>query len=216
VIACAICSARRRRRNVNAHGLATDYVFQYGTTSGYGGQTPLAPAGSGTKQIKVSQAVTGLQPDTIYHYRIVAVSLAGTTNGKDHTFTTAKVPLSLQIEVTNVTGGFSFPFPGLLENAQLRVMTVGKPAVTSPVVLESVAVRVSFHVRRARRHGYVRLYGAVAPAEVGALVGFQLLRPGGSVNVGGTTTLRSRDAGHSSQLGGRFLQLLNDIPGGAL
>jgi len=74
----------------------------------------------------------------------------------------------------------------LLENAQLRVVTVGKPVVVSPVVVESVAVRVSFHVRRACRRGFVRLYGTVAPAEVGALVGFQLLRPGRSVNEGGT------------------------------
>jgi hypothetical protein len=39
---------------------------------------------------------------------------------------------------------------------------------------------------RAHRRGYVRLYGTVAPAQVGALVGFQLLRPGKSVNEGGT------------------------------
>ena len=65
-------------------------------------------------------------------------------------------------------------------------MTVGKPVVSSPVVLENVAVRVSFHVRRARRRGFVRLYGTVAPAQGGALVGFQLLRPGRSVNEGGT------------------------------
>jgi len=89
-------------------------------------------------------------------------------------------------EVTNSVGGFSFPFVDLLENAQLRVVTVGKPVVVSPVVVESVAVRVSFHVRRACRRGFVRLYGTVAPAEVGALVGFQLLRPGRSVNEGGT------------------------------
>ncbi|HEY5342034.1 MAG TPA: hypothetical protein VIJ66_00020 [Solirubrobacteraceae bacterium] len=89
-------------------------------------------------------------------------------------------------EVTNSAGGFSFPFLGLLENAQLRVVTVGNPVVASPVVLENVAVRVAFHVRRARRRGFVRLYGTVAPAEVGALVGFQLLRPGRSVNEGGT------------------------------
>jgi hypothetical protein len=219
---------------VNANGQATNYVFQYGTTSAYGAQTPLAPAGNGTIAIKVSQTITGLQPDTIYHYRIVAVSPVGTTEGKDHTFVTAKLPLSVQIvgapnpvvfgnpffvegtlsgtgaashelvlqanpfpylggfktvgnpEVTNSAGGFSFPFLGLSENAQLRVVTVGKPVVTSPVVLENVAVRVAFHVRRARRRGYVRLYGTVAPAEVGALVGFQLLRPGKSVNEGGT------------------------------
>ncbi|HEY2569861.1 MAG TPA: hypothetical protein VGI27_00225, partial [Solirubrobacteraceae bacterium] len=89
-------------------------------------------------------------------------------------------------EVTDSSGGFSFPFVGLLENAQLRVVTVGKPEVASPVVVESVAVRVSFHARRARRRGYTYLYGTVAPAEVGALVGFQLLQPGKSVNEGGT------------------------------
>jgi hypothetical protein len=89
-------------------------------------------------------------------------------------------------EVTNAAGGFSFPYLGLTENAQLRVVTVGKPEVSSPVIPEYVAVRVSFHVRSTRRRGYARLYGTVTPAEVGALVGFQLLRPGKSVNKGGT------------------------------
>ena len=42
-------------------------------------------------------------------------------------------------------------------------------------MIESVAVRVSFHAHRTRRRGFVRLYGTVAPAEVGAAVGFQLL-----------------------------------------
>jgi hypothetical protein len=220
---------------VNPNGQLTNYVFQYGTTSAYGAQSPLAPAGNGTSTGKVSQAIAGLQPGITYHYRIVASSPGGTTKGADRSFKTPKVPLSVQIvgtpnpvvfgspflvegtlsgtgasthevvlqanpfpylggfktlgnpEVTNSTGGFSFPLLGLLENAQLRVVTVGSPVVVSPVVVESVAVRVAFHVRRAHRRGYVRLYGTVAPAEVGALVGFQRLVPGGkSVNEGGT------------------------------
>lgn len=217
-----------------ARGQVTNYVFQYGPTSAYGAQSPLAPAGNGTITIKVSQAVTGLRPGLTYHYRIIAASPGGTTKGGDRTFTTPKVPLSLAIvgapnpvvfgnpflvegnlfgtgasthaivlqvnpfpylggfknvgnpEITNATGSFSFPVLGLLENAQLRVVTVGKPLVYSPVVTETVAVRVSFHVRRAHRRGYVRFYGTVAPAEVGAQVGFQLLQPGKSVNEGGT------------------------------
>jgi hypothetical protein len=220
--------------SVNPNGQVTNYVFQYGTTSGYGGQTPLAPAGNGTISIRLSQSVAGLQPGTTYHYRIVAVNSSGTANGKDRTFKTASVPLSVQIagvpnpvvfgnpfvvegnlsgtgaanhavvlqanqfpylggfhtvgnpELTSSTGGFSFPYVGLLENAQMRVVTVGKPEVSSPVIVEGVAVRVSFHARRTRRRGFVRLYGTVAPAEVGALVGFQLLRPGNSINQGGT------------------------------
>jgi hypothetical protein len=89
-------------------------------------------------------------------------------------------------QLTSANGGFSFPFLGLLENAQIRVVTVGKPEVSSPVLVENVAVHVSFHVHATRRRGYARLYGTVAPAEVGALVGFQLLKPGHSVNKGGT------------------------------
>jgi hypothetical protein len=220
--------------SVNARGLSTSYDFQYGTSSAYGAQTPLAPAGNGTIAIKLSASVSGLQPDTTYHYRIVAVNSAGTTDGMGRTFTTASVPLSLQIagvpnpvqfgdpffvegnlsgtgaadhevalqvnpfpylggftdvgnpEITSSTGGFSFPYVGLMDNAQVRVVTVGKPEVVSPVVVEDVAVRVSFHARRTRRRGYFYLYGDVSPAEVGALVGFQLLTPGRSTNEGGT------------------------------
>ena len=68
------------------------------------------------------------------------------------------------------------------------MVTVGRPEVSSPVVLENVAVRVSFHVRSDGRPGFVRLYGTVSPGGGRcALVGFQLLRPGHkSVNEGGT------------------------------
>jgi hypothetical protein len=220
--------------SINPRGADTNYVFQYGTSKKYGSQTPLAPAGSGTSWLRVSQTLTGLTPLTTYHYRILASNAAGATVGSDRTFETGPVPLSLAIggtpnpvlfggsflvegtlsgtgaanhavalqanpfpylggfqtvgnpELTNASGGFSFPYLGLLENAQLRVVTVGKPAVSSPVLVENVAVRVSFHARAARRRGYARLYGTVTPAEVGALVGFQLLKPGRSLNKGGT------------------------------
>jgi hypothetical protein len=220
---------------VNPKGQATTYAFQYGTTTAYGSETPIAAAGSGTATDKVSQTLTGLAPFTLYHYRIVASSAAGKTTGSDRAFTTAKVPLSLQIvgspnpvifgspfvidgtlsgtgganhevvlqakqfpftagfatignpEVTNALGSFSFPVIGLDQNAHLRVMTVGTPSLTSPSFSEQVAVRATVHARRTRRRGIYRLYGTVTPAEVGALVGFQLLKPGQkSVNQGGT------------------------------
>ena len=220
---------------VDAQGQATNYYFQYGTTSAYGAQSPLSPAGSATTSIKVNQAITGLQAATRYHYRLVAVGPGGTVAGQDRTFTTAKIPLALALvstpnpvvfgspffvegtlsgtgganhaivlqanpfpyvggfktvgnaELTNSAGGFSFPYLGLTENAQLRVVTLGLPVVISPVVLESVAVRATVHVRSTNRRGYVRLYGTVTPAEPGAQVGFQLLEPGhASINQGGT------------------------------
>jgi hypothetical protein len=221
--------------HVNPHGQVTNFFFQYGHTRKYGAQSPLSPAGSGTASVAVSQAIAGLKPLTVYHYRIVAVSGGGAALGADRSFTTPKIPLSVAIvgipnpvpfgfpfvvegtlsgtgsanhqvrleanqfpylggfqpvgnpQLTNAAGGFSFPFIGLLQNAQLRVVTVGKPFVSSPVVVEGVAVRVSIHVRHTKRRGFARISGTVTPAEVGALVGFQLLEPGHrSTNVGGT------------------------------
>jgi hypothetical protein len=93
-------------------------------------------------------------------------------------------------EVTSSTGAFSFPIVGLSANTQLRVVTTSAPFISSPVLVEGVAVRATFHVHRVhrpRRGRFYRMYGTVAPAEVGARVGFQLLRHGRpSLNQGGT------------------------------
>jgi len=83
--------------SVNPKGSATSYYFQYGLTKAYGGQSAIASAGAGTRTVSARLAVTGLQPLTVYHYRLVAVNGAGATIGGERTFLTTKVPLSLQI-----------------------------------------------------------------------------------------------------------------------
>ena len=54
-------------------------------------------------------------------------------------------------EVTNSVGGFSFPVVGMPVNTQLRVVTTAAPFISSPVLVQGVAVRVSFHVHRVHR-----------------------------------------------------------------
>lgn len=83
--------------SVNPRGSDTSYYFQYGPTRAFGGQTAIADAGTGTGRVSVSLPVTGLQPLTVYHYRLVAVNAAGATLGEEKTLLTTKVPLSLQI-----------------------------------------------------------------------------------------------------------------------
>ncbi|MGZ8687921.1 MAG: hypothetical protein ACXWZP_05795, partial [Gaiellaceae bacterium] len=85
---------------VNPAGLATDWWFEYGTTTSYGSKTATTAAGSGTANSSVSRALAGLVPSTTYHYRLVAKSSGGTTNGADGLFTTASPP-------TAVTGAAS-------------------------------------------------------------------------------------------------------------
>jgi hypothetical protein len=83
--------------SVNPNASNTSYYFQYGVTRAYGSQTMIADASSGTKSVPVRLAIGGLQPLTVYHYRLVAVNAAGATIGDDEKLLTTKVPLSLAI-----------------------------------------------------------------------------------------------------------------------
>lgn len=83
--------------SVDPRKSATYYYFQYGPTDAYGLQTPLSEAGAGSAAVPVRAAIAGLSPLTIYHYRLVAVSAAGTSSGADRSLKTTKVPLSLAI-----------------------------------------------------------------------------------------------------------------------
>src|SRR5579864_4297528 len=66
---------------VDPRGAPTVYAFQYGVTTAYSAQTPLAPAGNGTISVKLTDTITGLQPGTTYHYRITATNSSGRTVG---------------------------------------------------------------------------------------------------------------------------------------
>jgi hypothetical protein len=83
--------------SVNPNGSNTSYYFQYGLTKAYGSQTTIADAGAGTKTVAVRLPISGLQPLTVYHYRLVAVNAAGASIGDDEKLLTTKVPLSLAI-----------------------------------------------------------------------------------------------------------------------
>lgn len=78
------------RAQIDPEGAETTYVFEYGTGVSYGASVPL-PAGlvgSGTSAVAVQVHVQGLQPDTTYHYRVVASSEGGVERGLDQVFTT--------------------------------------------------------------------------------------------------------------------------------
>jgi hypothetical protein len=74
--------------SVNPNGQQTTYAFQWGPTSGYGHETPLGSAGSGTATVSESATLSGLDGGTTYHFRIIAMSPGGTSVGSDQSFTT--------------------------------------------------------------------------------------------------------------------------------
>jgi hypothetical protein len=187
---------------VNPAGNNTSYYFQYGPTKAYGGQTAIADAGAGTSNVGVRLAITGLQPITVYHYRLVAVNAAGVATGVDRAFKTEKVPLSLAILASPNPVAFGGPvtIQGTLSgtsNANRAVVlqanafpfttgfqSIGNPELT--IASENVAVRVSSHVARVKRRGFARIYGTVTPAVNGAQVGVLRIAKGHGILAGGT------------------------------
>jgi photosystem II stability/assembly factor-like uncharacterized protein len=77
---------------VNPRGSPTSYWFEYGMTTAYGVTTPSASAGSGSSSSGVAADLSGLEPITTYHYRLVAENAGGRTNGGDRQFTTKGIP----------------------------------------------------------------------------------------------------------------------------
>ena len=74
---------------VNANNDSTAVTFEYGTTTSYGTSVSASPATvAGDTATSVSRSLTGLTPNTTYHYRAVGVNSGGTTYGSDSTFTT--------------------------------------------------------------------------------------------------------------------------------
>jgi hypothetical protein len=72
--------------SIDPEGFATTYRFEYGKTKSYGSSTTSMSAGSGNQAVSVSQPITSLAPETVYHYRVVATNSQGVARGKDMVF----------------------------------------------------------------------------------------------------------------------------------
>jgi hypothetical protein len=88
---------------VNANGGVATVTFDYGLTSAYGTTVNGIPnTVTGTSVNPVSAIITGLLPNTTYHFRVNGSNITGLTNGNDMTFTTLPV---LATVVTNFASG---------------------------------------------------------------------------------------------------------------
>ncbi|CAN5134030.1 hypothetical protein BH11PSE11_BH11PSE11_34530 [soil metagenome] len=77
---------------VNANGASTAVTFDYGPTVAYGAHVAAIPATVASGGSTASVAVSGLNCNSAYHFRINGVNSAGTTNGNDLSFTTSMCP----------------------------------------------------------------------------------------------------------------------------
>jgi hypothetical protein len=71
-------------------GIPTHFHFEYGVDAAYGSKTPAIYAGLQNTPRTVIANLTGLKPNTAYHFRLVGVNETGTSVGGDQTFRTKK------------------------------------------------------------------------------------------------------------------------------
>lgn len=151
---------------VYPNGSETTYWWEYGTTTSYGQQTAVTDIGAGTAPQSVPGSLSGLQPGTTYHYRLVAQNPTfGTEYGYDFTLTTAPSPANSPNQgspasqpsptttttstppVTGVTGsgsteGATLPVPGI---TRLRVAAAGatNATITATIATHGAATTYS-------------------------------------------------------------------------
>jgi hypothetical protein len=89
---------------INPNTLETTYRFEYGLGDCSAIPSPCASVpvggagvGAGHEPVTVSRAVGGLQPNTIYHYRVVAENSLGATPSTDRMFTTQVGSLAFEL-----------------------------------------------------------------------------------------------------------------------
>jgi len=88
---------------VNPKGDPTSVVFEYGGTTNFGFSKPGTNAGSGIENVSSVSTITGLTPETTYHFRVKAINNGGESVGENITFTT--LALQPAIEVISPNGG---------------------------------------------------------------------------------------------------------------
>lgn len=86
---------------VNPCNQSATVTFQWGLTSAYGNTVSATPGTvPGNTDTAVSTIISGLTPNTLYHFRCVAVNSTGTGYGWDTTFTTTPVVTPPTINTT--------------------------------------------------------------------------------------------------------------------
>jgi len=93
---------------IDPNATAAKYHYQYGLETSYGSSTAEEDAGSGSGAVPAPATITGLVPNTTYHYRIVGTNAAAIGEdlsfyGQDETFTTVAVPPLVDGSPTFVT-----------------------------------------------------------------------------------------------------------------
>lgn len=129
--------------SVNANGVSTGVVFEYGSTTAYGNTVTASPAiVTGSSPNAVGAILSGLSGETTYHYRVKASNSTDVTPGQDLTFRTLSNNGNLSALVLN-TGTLTPAFASSVLNYSATVphsVTSVSATATTASVLSSLTV----------------------------------------------------------------------------
>jgi CSLREA domain-containing protein len=183
--------------SANPNALPTTAQFQYGTTAGYGSATPVVALGSGSAPITIGAgAIAGLACNTVYHFRAVATSSAGTANGSDRTFTTSSCAENIQL-----SGNLAFGYVRAGATAT-RTLTIANNG-TGPLTVASVTYPAGFS-------GNFPNGTIAAGASQIVTVTFA---PAVAKTYGGTITINGNQTSGTIAVSGRSLATAGDFDG---
>jgi DNA-binding beta-propeller fold protein YncE len=87
-------------------GVDAHFYFQWGLSTEYGSTSPAPPgtdAGAGAEAVAAKTALSGLAPNTTYHYRLVGTNSFGQSEGEDVKFTTSGPPRIIDEPTAGIT-----------------------------------------------------------------------------------------------------------------
>jgi hypothetical protein len=169
-------------------GEATEYSFEYGTSSSYGQSTEPKSLPADRVNRTVSATLTELAPGTEYHFRLIAHNKVGPAmNGEDHTFTTASPPPPAgetppQSSTPSSSGTQNTPSLGTPDLTAFAPIAPAGPALPiggSPLVGGSHALALATSQHGQAVHGSID----VSPAGVGGRLEVALFAAGASLAV---------------------------------
>jgi hypothetical protein len=124
---------------LNPHGQATNFHFDYGSTTSYGTGTGNTKAGASNANRGANAVLNGLTPGATYHYRLVATNASGTTFGGDQTFIAGQTTSAI-----SVFGREGFVSPGRVIGVELGCIG-GQTGCTGNVSMTHGGVLIGQH-----------------------------------------------------------------------
>jgi len=119
--------------------------FLYGPDGNPTGfQTASQPVPAGASGAPISAALTGLQPSTLYHYRLVVKNGDATSTGADATFVSSAAPAGASLAASSAASIPPASIPPVITNLRATSRCVRAPVVASSPTAGSRGLSFSF------------------------------------------------------------------------